>query len=297
MKPEALVVLNPGARGGRGRELWSRLEGRVAERLRPRLVETDLAGAWTRELKSAGVRIFIAAGGDGTVNLLVNALAELGPLDRFVLGAVGLGSSNDFHKPYRAAIPLKVNPEGIGRRDVGVARYVAPDGSLRIRHFIVSAGMGVTARANAFFNSLGALKRRWTQAAILYSAGRTIALHRNAPARIRVGDRTERVEISNLSVLKTPYLSGSLRFDTPVAPDDGLFAVNLCDGMRRLDLARLLVDLSLGRFLGRPCRRSWRVPAVSVETDSPESLELDGEVVTARGVEFRILPEKIGVCR
>jgi diacylglycerol kinase family enzyme len=54
-----------------------------------------------RELER-GETDFVAAGGDGTVNAVVSALVENASPDalrRIRLGAVGLGSSNDFHKP------------------------------------------------------------------------------------------------------------------------------------------------------------------------------------------------------
>lgn len=299
--PPALVVLNPAARGGTARSLWESIENRVRNFVAPRVIET--AGDWRGEIRSAilqGTRVFLAAGGDGTVNLVVNALIDLKgsvSLTEFKLGAIGLGSSNDFHKPYSDSVPVKVDPTGGGRRDVVRVQHRAPDGTSHVRHFVVSASLGVTARANAFFNSgdaaLRGLKKRWTSAAILYAAGRTIGRHRNSLARVD----GRLVALSNLSLLKTPYLSGAFRFDLPIRPDDGRFAIALAEGMRRLDLLRLMADLGRGRFLGRPGRRHWSATSLKVEMPSPEPLEMDGEIVLIRKAEFEVLPEKIGVCR
>jgi diacylglycerol kinase family enzyme len=311
----ALIVLNPAAHGGRARERYARIESLVASRLTPELIETDPGAKWQDAVGQAfdgGTRLFVAAGGDGTVSALVDTLARRRgnvPLPEITLGAIGLGSSNDFHKPYRkvvAGVPLRIDAAGTvcTRRDVGLARFVSAAGVGGSRHFVVSASLGVVADANASFNRGSAplpfLKRRWTTGAILWAGVATIVAHRNIEATLRLEVGHEIMEraasITNLSVLKTPYLSGTFRYDTIVDPDDGRFAVNLCEGMTRLRTMRALVDLSRGHFQGRPGCRHWRSSRLEVETTRDVALELDGEVVKAARVSFEILPERMQQC-
>jgi len=309
-KPEALVVLNPAAHGGKGRKLWSRAVPAVSSRLTPLVVETDPGRCWHDAVERAvdnGIRIFIAAGGDGTVNALGNTLIDSRnghPLENFTIGAVGLGSSNDYHKPFSdrvRGIPVKTNPDKSILRDVCRARYIAADGSEHRRHFIVSASMGATAEANAFFNSGDRIQRwlkpRWTGGAILYSALATIATYRNIPARLNLDGEEFDCGITNLSVLKTPYLSGSFRFDTPVAKDDGLLSVNLCAGLTRWATLGALADLARGKFMGRPGRTHRQARRLTVRPERPAALELDGEVIVIREVVFDVLDERIRECR
>jgi diacylglycerol kinase family enzyme len=107
-RPPALVLLNPGAGGGRGRARLARAWPQVVARFDPRVVELDETGAWRGEVQVAlddGVRHFVAAGGDGTVGALADALwheCDRVSLPAITLGAVGIGSSNDFHKPVRS---------------------------------------------------------------------------------------------------------------------------------------------------------------------------------------------------
>jgi diacylglycerol kinase (ATP) len=305
----ALVVVNPAARHGRGGALYAGVRGRVAQQFAVEEVELDTAGAWEGALMRSlarGTRTVVAAGGDGTVNAVTTALARLRktwPLEDLILGAVGLGSSNDFHKPfgaYEAGIPLRLDAARAMSRDVGRARYVNDAGVCQERCFIVSASLGATARANAAFSRSGPvfsfLRRHWLEGAILLAALSAILRHRNLDARLRVQGTTCSIALSTLSVLKTPHLSGSLRFDTPVAPDDGLLAVNLCQGMGRPRLVATLFGLQHGRFAGRPGTRCWRAPRVEVAFAEATDLELDGEIVAAREVVFDILPERIRVC-
>jgi diacylglycerol kinase family enzyme len=187
-------------------------------------------------------------------------------------------------------------------RDVARARYENGTGGWRERLFLVSASLGVTAGANALFNEgrdrvLRLLKPRWVDGAVVYAALAALCRHENVAARLGLpGGEEEAVALSNLSVLKTPHLSGCLRYDTPVEPDSGRLAVNLCEGMSRSQLAGVLADLLRGRFRGRRSTRHWTVERLRVDLASPAPLELDGELVTARRVLFDVLPERIAVC-
>lgn len=308
-RPRAMVVLNARARGGAGAGRYLQVRELVESRYQVERVALDGDGAWkdaVAEGLAGGVRVFLAAGGDGTVGALAGAIVERRgavALGRIALGAIGLGSSNDFHKPVRTAvagIPLRIDGPG-SERDLARARYVDDAGLERERIFVVSASLGATAAANARFNGRGRflalLKRSWVDMAILYAAVRTIAAHESIPGRLRVGCESEEdVELANLSVLKTTYLSGGLRYDTPVEPASGLLAVNLCERMGRARLASTLLGLARGRFSGRPGTRHFSAGTVALTLAAPVQLELDGEVVRARQVTFDLLPERILVC-
>ncbi|MBI3070910.1 MAG: hypothetical protein HYY84_02160 [Deltaproteobacteria bacterium] len=308
----AFVLFSSRAGGGGAAQKWSFVRPIVERAFVPIVVEHDDAGLWRRAVCEAlehGVAVFVAAGGDGTVNALLNAVVGLRgsrALDALTLGAVGLGSSNDFHKPFHRlerGIPLTIDLAARRSRDVCRLHFMesANNGSLsRSRLFIVSASVGIVANANAAFNDAAGLqswlKSRSTSAAILYAATRTILNHRNIVARLTLDGLAHKAAITNLSILKTPFVSGSFRFDSPVAPDNGLLSVNLCDGMTRGEALRTLFDLSHGRFLGRPKRRNWQVASLAVDATQPFAVELDGEVVTAARAEFSVLGERIGVC-
>ncbi len=309
MSRPALVLLNRRAHGGEAGGLYARVRPALAERFELADVDLDAAGAWKAAVRSAlgrGQRLFLAAGGDGTVNALAEALLARrwdGDATGLTLGAVGLGSSNDFHKPVRASlhgIPLRIDASRAAPRDVVSVVIQAPDGRRHGRHFLVSASLGVTAAGNAVFNDGGPLlrllKRRSTGAAVLYAAVSAILRHRDLPARLSLDAASENVAISNLSVLKTPHLAGPLRFRGQVGPADGRLGVQLFEGMGRLQLLQALARLGRGRLPGRPGVRHWTARRVEVALDAPAALELDGEVTRARGVVFDVAGERLLTC-
>jgi diacylglycerol kinase family enzyme len=309
----ALVLINPAAGGGRAKTRWSRMRPLMARRYRATELWLDPNDDWisgVQQALSEGIRLFVAAGGDGTVNLLLNALLRTRagvPLGDLVLGAIGLGSSNDFHKPMgntEAGIPVKLDLVGSKFRDVCRARYRDPLGAGHERYFLVSASLGVTAEANQLFSSGGALqralRRRCFPLAMLNAALRGIVGYRSHKTQLvwREGAQSiaRQTELVNLSLLKTPHLSGGLRFDTATAFDDGLLTVTLCENMNRAQTLKVLFDLGQGRFCGRPGRSCWQTPRLSLSSSAAVPVEMDGEVICTNEIEFDILSERIRVC-
>lgn len=311
----ALILLNPAAHGGRSGAKFATIEDAMVDRLDAEVVVTDGTSAWRAAVDTAldaGVRLFIAAGGDGTVGALAGQLAARRkdvPLGDMTLGAIGLGSSNDFHKPFRrmlGKVPVCIDPdpERCTLRDVAVARLAAVGEPMRDHYFVVSASVGLVASANEVFNQargpLAWLKPRWTTGAIAAAGLASIAATDSLEADLRIETESEsivrRASITNLSVLKTPHLSGGFRYDTAVAPSDGQLAVNLFEGRGRLDTVRAMIDLGSGRFVGRSGCRHWRARRLEVTIDHTVPVELDGEIVDAAEARFELLPDQLRQC-
>ena len=304
-RPRALVLLNPAARHGRGGGLWQRVRREVEERFDVSIVQTDVEDRWRGEVDRAlrsGVRIFVAAGGDGTVHALAEALVERHgelPLGDIRLGAVGLGSSNDYHKPFRtilSGIPIRLDAERARPRDLGRVRWIDGDGREKTNVLVVSSSAGVVAEGNALFSRCRLGRHLPVLFAIGVAALRAIARHRPIRTRLVHDGTSESVELSSLSILKTPWLSGSLRYDVPVALDDGLFGVGLCEGMGRRRLLATLAALARGRFAGRPHTCAFQTASLTLEADTPFLLEIDGEVTPALRASFDLLPDRMLAC-
>lgn len=303
------VLLNEAAHHNRARELWNHVEPSLSRVAPVETVTLDAGGQWRMALHQAlerGCRHVIAAGGDGTVGSLFDALYQLRGMQSFTdiaVGAVGLGSSNDYHKPYTnflTGVPVRVNPAVTMPRDLGLLSYLDSDHSTKERCFVVSASVGVVARANALFNEargiVGLLKSNSPNAAIVAAALKSVATARNQGLRLVTPKFDRQLSVTNLSIAKTRHLAGSLTYDTDVSPCDGMFAVNLCEGMSRWELLRTLVALQRGRFRDRPKTFTLSCPEVSIESEQSFELELDGEVLITTCAHFKVLPQKARVC-
>ncbi len=303
------VLLNEAARHHQARRLWSRIEPEIRRGGRVEVVSLDAHSQWEQDLARAverGHRHFIAAGGDGTVGSLVDGLVRAArphELKEFTLGAVGLGSSNDFHKPYSkflAGVPVRLDRASASYRDLARVSYLDANGAKRERCFAVSASVGVVASANALFNdahgAIGYLKVWSSNIAIAAAALTAIFKARSESLIVTSSQFNQCVLVTNLSIAKTRHLAGAFTYDTPVLPNDGLLSINLCEGMSRGQLLWTLMSLCRGRFRGLGRTHSWSTEAISVSSQQPFDLELDGEVLKATRVHCRVIPKAIRVC-
>lgn len=304
-----LILVNKGANGGRASESWDRIERELRSRgmnflACPTSSIEEVGPRVTRGIQD-GHDVIVAAGGDGTVNAVLNRMMDLPRVD-VALGAIGLGSSNDFHKPLNpdrmvAGVPVRISPRKGILVDVGKAVLCDPDGGMQTRYFLLNASLGFVAEGNAFFNTndptLLWLKRRNVEAAILYTAFVNLLRFQSFCTRIRLDDSFERVvPLSSLGVLKKVHFAGGMRYDTSVAADDGRFDVNLWEGMNRADIVRTMANLYRGRFSGLPRTRSWRASRVRIVPERPASFELDGEVRRITSADLAVVPRALRVC-
>lgn len=295
-----LILVNAGANGGKGAKRWARVERALDVEFEA--VPTTSAGHAKEILAKTRHTVVVAAGGDGTVNGVANALFELGRTD-IALGAIGLGSSNDFHKPFDrtiADVPVRIGePHAV---DVGRATLHGPDGRATVRHFLLNASLGFVAEGNAFFNTgdptLLWLKRRNVEAAIVYTAVRNLAKFRPIDTWVSLDDGPAvRVALANLGILKKVHFAGGMKYDTPVSAADGMFDVNVWGRMNRADLVRTMANLYRGRFSGMPRTHAWRARRVSVVPEEPVHFETDGETTRIVRAELEVLPRALRVCR
>lgn len=246
----------------------------------------------------------ISAGGDGSINYIVNSIMSSGSAitRKIYLGAIGLGSSNDFLKPVLTTIrgiPLKIGLDNPRMTDIGKVTFINKNDERITRYFIINASIGITANANLLFNQgdffINHVKSRFVNMAIIYAAVKTIVFHKNIPLQLNYNSEIKNVRISNLSVVKNPNISGNFKYDQKPEPDDAMLGLNYCHDMSLFELLKVLNDLRNGRFSGKAKRVSTMINNLKIKTDEFIALETDGEVEVAWDIEFSLLPKAIHV--
>ena len=285
---------------------WKTIEEEVMAMLSPHSDEILLRSISDSELSistliKAGYNVLIAVGGDGTVNSILNELMEY-QSSSVILGAIGIGSSNDFHKPLNHCIrnvPLKINPNNTLRQDVGKVDFTNESGVKITRYFIVNSSLGVTAEANWLFNQndffLRMTKTKFLNMAIIYSAVKTILTHKNISVEMNYKHGSFKGKIANVAVLNSPHVSGTFIYDQDITTTDGNLGLNYCEDISRYELIKVLWDLSQGKFSGRKGRGSEFIKELSIISDGVIPLETDGEIWMAKDISFSVLPSALHV--
>jgi diacylglycerol kinase family enzyme len=310
-----LILLNKYSNNGHGIRKWALIENEVINRVKNMGHEVAIEDSQIdpleliKEYVSKGEKVFIAAGGDGSVHILANALMKLPNEQRkgLTLGAIGLGSSNDFHKPMSEdskinGVPVKLNFLDPITHNTGFVEFVTENGDKKSEWFVINSSMGILAEGNDLFNKgdavISFLKQRWVEGTISYSAAKTMFTYRNYKAKLIInGAESYETMLSNLSVVINPHFTGSLKYDTPVCPQSDHMCVNLCDGMGKLRQFITFYHMGNGRFLGLAQTKTWDASSVEIIPEKPVAFEMDGEVTRTSKVSIKLIKDGLNTCR
>jgi len=306
----SLILVNASARNGQALKLWNKIRGDARKKIPGLTVEFIFSSGDNIENKvkniihDHNINCIISAGGDGSLNYLINLLIKSGlvPLEKVFVGGIGLGSSNDFIKPIVNKInqvPVRLQFEKVNKHDVGVLHFRSIRGNVDTRYFLLNASVGVTAEANFLFNDgdlfLRHLKKYFINSAIFYAVIKTIMTYKNFYASLLYNGKQKQLDISNLSVIKNHYISGGLHYDQYITADCGYFGLNYCFDMSSLELIKTLIDLNSGRFSGKAKRDTCKIKNLKIITEKDIAIETDGEVQKGNEIQFSILPKAINI--
>lgn len=306
------IILNTNAAGGRAGKKWESIKDLIFKRFANIKVYSTQENYTIKNqiMKSIKDRDnnFIIAGGDGTINNFVNSIMEVlneDEIKNIKIGVAGIGSSNDFCKPFNPEsfindIPCKINFENTQLRDAGLVRY-RTEGKIKEKYFLLNASLGVTAEANNLFNNpdfiLKFLKKYFTKAAIFYAAAKTIFTYKNYEAKIIFDSfETYSFRISNLSIIKNPNISGDLSYPGDAIYQNGLYDIYLAHSMNKSDLIRLLRLLSNKVFPKSNKTEYCKTSKIKVTAKNDFLIEFDGEIISTNYAEFTILNEYLNIC-
>jgi YegS/Rv2252/BmrU family lipid kinase len=236
----------------------------------------------------------IVAGGDGTLNEVVNGIL-MGSSD-LRLGVVPLASGGDFARSLGlAGLEPAVNALSAGdsrRIDAFRARFRGPGGAPVERCFINAASFGLGALAalgvRGWRRALPGSARYLAAAIPVLASGRsfhvTICLDHSVPMAFN---------ITTAAVANGQYQGGGIRIAPEAALEDGLADVTVVERVSLAEVAANLPILYSGALYSHPRVRHWRAARVRVEAETEVPVELDGEPVGTLPLEIEVLPQAI----
>jgi len=278
---EILVILNPAARSERAKTAWRRIE-----RLPHCTMRVTSAPGDARAVAEAGVEegfsTIVAAGGDGTINEVVNGIAgadvSLGilPVGTMNVFAAELGLPGDLDEAWA------VIRAGRTRR-VDLLRA-------NQQYFVQLAGVGLDAQVvqATSWN----FKKNFGPLSYLISAAQIAA---RKPPRIYVEADDEVQEGSFVLIGNGRYYGGQIAFFKEARIDDGRLDVLIFKNLAYLDIARYVTNVFIGKHTDLPDVEYFQTKKVVVRSEEEVPVEVDGEVTAILPVTFRISSRKLRV--
>lgn len=305
---KTLVVLNPNSNNGKAAQTWESVE--------PLLREGGLAFDLTRtsgpkqaitlaeQANRDGYETILAAGGDGTVNEIVNGMMRASNGEATgTFGVIPIGSGNDFAKMFpHPATSTSPQPDwrpairhilAGDTRLVDVGKVVASDQSRSgERYFANALDTGFGAQAN---NHAHEIPQLTGTAMYLAAVFKTLIRFTIDQVKIDLDHKSIEQWSTMIAVANGRCIGGGFWIAPNARNDDGLFDVMVAQGLGRIGILSLLPKVMKGTHVSDPRVQMAQSSRVVIESREPIMFETDGEIsfVGAHRLDIRILPKRL----
>lgn len=234
----------------------------------------------------------VAAGGDGSINVVIQGIQAAGA--NASLGVIPIGTGNDFCR--NAGIPLDPRQavELLSTTRPRPVDLVRAETETQTAHSINMATGGNTGLYADLVTD--DMKRFWGP--LVYLRGAVNVLTQLQPYRATIGfdhDSAIELDVLNVFVANGRVTGGGL----PVAPDaqndDGLLDVIIVKDCPPIDIAGLAADYVLTDYRTNANIIHRRAISLSVSADPPLTFAIDGETFSDEPIRFSVLPGALRV--
>jgi len=228
--------------------------------------------AMVRERMRDGKRLFVAAGGDGTVNCVIQALVH----SDAVLGVIPMGTFNHFARD--AGVPMAWR-EALDVALTGTTRQVDA-ARANDRFFVNNIAMGLYPELVARREERGREYPRWK--ARLYAAYAKLQKYPHVTVTLESEHHQMAVRTHVLMVSNNTYDLSRIGIDAPRSTlEEGRLSVYWLPHLPRVSLMRFIAHYIAGRVREAPGFRSFRTSRMKVHASKKHlRVGVDGELFT-----------------
>ncbi|GAC1345446.1 MAG: diacylglycerol kinase family lipid kinase [Ktedonobacteraceae bacterium] len=230
-------------------------------------------------------QVVIAAGGDGTINEVIQELVG----SETALGVLPIGTVNVWAR--EMDIPL----DDAGAREVLVhgRTRVIDVGKVNERYFLLMVGIGFDGEVTHTVEKKS-LKRLGVVGYLLASFWMGLG-YESFPVTLKFADREVKTRALQIVIGNTQLYGGAVKFTWQAKCDDGL--LDICIVRKRSRLRRILVLLDF--LLHREQRRQWvsyeTCDSIELVTQKPVAMQVDGDAVGHTPATFTAMPGALKV--
>lgn len=301
--PRYYVILNPVAGKGNGLHMRPRIEENLTRLgLDYKLVITEYpehATSLARQAVVDGFSVIVAAGGDGTVNEVLNGIMSAGESKKntTVLAVIPVGRGNDF--AYSMGIPTILDESctllaNDPQMKIDIGRVVSerfPNG--------LYFGNGVGCGFDAMVGFVAAKMRIGGMLSYLVAAVKTMFIYFKAPQVELILDGTSStLSALMVSVMNGKRMGGSFMMAPHSEPDDGLFDLCIVNEVPRSHLVSLMGLVMKGTQEADPAVRTARAKKISLRAvKGTLPAHADGVTLCEAGeaISIELLPAELAI--
>ncbi len=240
----------------------------------------------------------IAAGGDGTLNEVVNGIMQASPekREKLVLGLFPQGTGNDFART--AGIPksldelaLSITNEKHRKIDIGFVEFMGGDGTMQSRYFDNVAEIGVGAKAVEIVNKSS--KTLGSTLTFFLGVVRAFLGYKQQSVRIKAEDFQWVGKIVAVCVANGRYFGSGLGIAPGANLDDGKLALVIVGNIRIIHFLRYLPLLRSLKYIKHPEVHYLSVNSCEIIASENYPVEMDGENIGFTPFKAKVIPGAI----
>jgi diacylglycerol kinase (ATP) len=281
---KTIIILNPAAHSERANRWRPQVEALAGDCIVRTTQSPGEGEALARYAVDEGFEKIVAAGGDGTINEVVNGLADSSAM----LGLLPIGTVNVF------ATEL-----GLPTHDLQLCWDIIRGDQTRVvdlpsangKYFVQLAGVGLDAQA-VKETSL-AFKRSFGPLSYLISAAQIAA--RQPPRLLVESENRPDIEGSFVLIGNGRHYGGPFPFFKHAVIDDGLLDVVAFKQLGYLEIIKYLQDVFFSSEIRLPEVEYFQTRRLRISSDQEVPVELDGELVGSCPVEFEAREKRLRV--
>jgi diacylglycerol kinase (ATP) len=274
---DTVVILNPAARGARTQRLRAQVEALARGAIICATSHSGEAEVIARHAAAEGYERIVAAGGDGTINEIVNGIAGR----NVALGLLPIGTMNVFAT--ELGLPANDLPrcwEIIQENRTRPVDLPSANG----KHFVQLAGVGLDAQAVK--ETSRNFKRNFGPLSYLISAAQIAS---RPPPLLRIESENAVTEEGSFVLIGNGRLyGGRLPFFKQAVMDDGLLDVIVFKRLNYVDIIRYLQNVVFTPQISSPEVEYFQTTRLRVTSEESVPVEIDGELIGNCPVEFKI---------
>ncbi|HVF10472.1 MAG TPA: diacylglycerol kinase family protein [Abditibacteriaceae bacterium] len=328
-----IIIANPAAGAAAGRASRARLLEAARHDFERHGISVELSVEPNSEAVSdraeqavlSGFSRIVAAGGDGTVNAVVNGMMRLAKskansekansekayggdavLKNVALGVLPFGTGNVFAfnlgigKTWREACRI-IRAGKVRQIDVGLAHsFPQPKGqshrsrAIKHRHFLLMAGIGFDAKVVE--DTSLRLKYLLRDFAYVLKTLQNVVQHEGTQMTLELEDgRVYANESWLVMVGNAASYAWDIKVTTHARLDDGLLDVCLMPFENKLVSIQQAMQILMGQHIERGIAEYWKVKSVHVTSEPAVPVQLDGDEWSQTPVELTVLPGVLNV--
>ena len=288
------VIFNPAARGNKARHFRRYLDEMGGQAAFKATAAPGEARRLAAEAVGDGFDLIAAAGGDGTVNEVLNGIGDANGFSRTRFGVLPLGTVNVFARELKIPLHLEYAWEVLRRRreivvDLPQVEF-SQNGTVKKQFFIQLAGAGLDARAI----ELVSWSQKKTMGPLAYVIAGLKAMREKKPM-VRASDGQSAFEGELVLIGSGKFYGGPYSIFPAANLNDGLLHVCVVPRADWRTLLSYLPNFLFQQKLPEKAVKRFRAASLELSSETATAFQLDGEGIGHLPAKFSITPEKLRV--